>query len=442
MPSITKRIIDAKVLFFRKVVMPLILVFFCPLIVMLMWYTLTQLEGSFHKLFLLFLENGAVSVIYKIWNPVFFGTPAAWKIIGIFTAFELFLMRVVPGKTFKGPITPEGNVPIYKANGVACYLITILTFYLCSFKFQLFSPTIIFDHLGAIFGTLSFCSFILCIFLYLKGRYAPSSTDCGTTGNILFDFYWGTELYPRIFGFDVKMFTNCRFGMMSWGILLMSYAAKQHQLYGLSDAMLVSVALQLIYITKFFIWETGYLGSLDIMHDRAGFYICWGVLVWLPCVYTSPSMYLVHHPHHLGTPLALTIFLVGFAGITINYLADRQRQYVRAKNGNCKIWGKKPEITIARYTTEKGEEKESILLSSGWWGIARHFHYIPEIVGALAWSIPALFSNFSPYFYVSFLTILLMERAFRDDVRCAKKYGEDWDKYCEKVPYKIIPYIL
>lgn len=29
-------------------------------------------------------------------------------------------------------------------------------------------------------------------------------------------------------------------------------------------------------------WETGYLSTIDIMHDRAGYYICWGCLVWVP----------------------------------------------------------------------------------------------------------------------------------------------------------------
>ena len=36
---------------------------------------------------------------------------------------------------------------------------------------------------------------------------------------------------------------------------------------------MVSVGLQLIYITKFFMWEMGYMRSLDIMHDRAGWMI-------------------------------------------------------------------------------------------------------------------------------------------------------------------------
>lgn len=122
--------------------------------------------------------------------------------------------------------------------------------------------------------------------LYLKGNFAPSSSDHGSSGNLLFDYYWGTELYPRILRWDVKQFSNCRFGMMAWPLLIISFSAKQSELDGLSNAMIVSVALQLIYIAKFFVWETGYFRSLDIMHDRAGFMICWGCLVWVPCVST------------------------------------------------------------------------------------------------------------------------------------------------------------
>ncbi|MFS7992065.1 putative 7-dehydrocholesterol reductase [Helianthus anomalus] len=51
------------------------------------------------------------------------------------------------------------------------------------------------------------------------------------------------------------------------------------------------------------------------------------------------------------------------------------------------------------------------------WGLSRHFHYVPEIMAAFFWTVPALFDNFLPYFYVVFLTILLFDRAKRDDGR-------------------------
>ncbi len=425
----------------RKVIIPLFLILFTPPAIFIFWYINTELGGSFTSFWQLVVRHGFIATLASICAPIFFGSPTAWKILVFFAAFQLILMRVVPGKPFLGPVTPKGNTPVYKANGFPCFLITMGTFWFGGFVFRFFEPSILYDNLGPILGALNLFSLLFCLFLLVKGFVRPSSSDSGSSGNPLFDYYWGIELYPRIFGWDVKQFTNCRFGMMSWPLLLLSYAAKQQELYGLSDSMVIAVALQLIYIGKFFYWETGYFRSLDIMHDRAGFMICWGCLVWVPCVYTSPTMYLVHHSNQLGPWLGGVIFVLGAGSILINYLADRQRQQVRAKNGDCLIWRRRPELIAVTYQTEDGETRENVLLASGWWGLSRHFHYIPEIAAAFFWSVPALFSHFIAYFYVLFLTMLLIDRAFRHDQRCAKKYGAAWNDYCEKVPYKIIPFI-
>jgi 7-dehydrocholesterol reductase len=426
----------------RQTVVPALLIAVCPPTAILVWYVHTALGGSLSALLALFAKDGLVATIASIWGPVFFGTRSAWSLIGVFALFELVLMRLLPGKRFLGPVTANGNVPVYKANGVLAFSVTLAAYAGASFGLHLFPASILHDNFGGILGALNVFSVVFCALLYAKGRLAPSSSDHGSSHNPLFDYYWGTELYPRVFGWDVKMFTNCRFGMMAWPLLLVSFAAKQHELYGLSDSMAVAVLLQLVYVAKFFWWETGYLRSLDIMHDRAGFYICWGCLVWVPSIYTSSTLYLVQHPNHLGLPLAALIFVLGTASIFINYAADAQRQRVRATNGQTTVWGKAPLILVGHYTTEGGETKESLLLASGFWGIARHFHYVPEILGALFWTLPALFSNVLPYFYVIFLTALLTDRAFRDDNRCAIKYGPDWKAYCAKVRYKILPGIV
>jgi 7-dehydrocholesterol reductase len=420
---------------------PIFLLLACPPMAILFWYTNTALSGSFQLLFERFTIDGFFSTLYEIWRPIFFGSRTAWAMIGCFAAVQLLFMKILPGKTVFGPETPNENIPRYKANGVPSFLLTLFLYLYAGAYLRLFPLTIIYDEFGPLIGALNFFSLIFCLFLYFKGTVSPSNTDQGTSGNFFFDYYWGTELYPRVLGWDVKMFTNCRFGMMSWALIILSFAAKQKQLYGLSDSMMVAVLLQLIYIGKFFLWEPGYLRSLDIMHDRAGFYICWGCLVWVPAVYTSPTAYLVNHPNHLGFPLAYTLLIVGTSAIVINYLADLQRQKIRLSRGDCMIWGKKPELTVANYTTKLGEKRESLLLASGWWGIARHFHYLPEIIGALCWSLPALFNNFFPYFYVVFLTILLFDRTTRIEKRCKEKYGQDWQKHCEKVRYRLIPFI-
>lgn len=428
---------------FHQTMGPLLLILVCPPVVFAFWYTNTTLDGSLMKFWKFISQNGVESVYSTIWGPYFWGTKTAWKILAVFALIQLLFMRWMPGKTKEGPVTPKGHIPIYKDNGFISFIATMALFFLSTTVFHLFPATILYDHLAGLLGALNIFSLFFCLFLLIKGRLFPSGPDSGSSGNLIFDYYWGTELYPRLFNWDVKVFTNCRFGLMSWPLLLWSYAAKQQQLYGeISDSMLVAVALQWIYVSKFFIWESGYLRSLDIMHDRAGYYICWGCLLWVPGMYTTSTFYLVNHPNHLGWALSTLIFACGTAFILMNYFADRQRQKVRATNGNCKVWGRKPAFTIGNYMTERGEPKQNILLTSGWWGLARHFHYVPEVLASLCWSLPALFNDFLPYFYVVFLTILLANRAYRDDKRCSDKYGEDWQKYCDQVPYKIIPYVI
>ena len=169
---------------------------------------------------------------------------------------------------------------------------------------------------------------------------------------------------------------------------------------------------------------------------------CWGCLVWVPSIYTSHTLYLVNHSNNLGPTLAATIFTVGLLSIWINYQADYQRELVRSTNGRCKVWGSDPKLIRAQYTTTQGEVKESVLLVSGWWGVARHFHYVPELTAALCWSLPALFASPLPYFYFVMLLILLTHRSLRDDRRCQQKYKHFWDEYCKHVPYRILPWVF
>lgn len=59
----------------------------------------------------------------------------------------------------------------------------------------------------------------------------------------------------------------------------------------------------------------------------------------------------------------------------------------------------------------------------------------------LGWCLLCGFDNPVPYFYVLYFGLLLVHRALRDDHKCKKKYGKDWDTYCRMVPSRIIPYI-
>jgi 7-dehydrocholesterol reductase len=61
------------------------------------------------------------------------------------------------------------------------------------------------------------------------------------------------------------------------------------------------------------------------MHDRFGFYIYWGVTVWVPSLYTLAGLYLVKHPYQLSTLHAALLYLGGVVSLYLNYATDEQR---------------------------------------------------------------------------------------------------------------------
>src|SRR5271170_7741034 len=121
----------------RQTLIPLFLLTVCPPTALLVWYTDTALGGSLSALVSFFGREGAFGAFAAIWGPVFFGTATAWKIIGIFAAVELVLMRLLPGARFVGPVTANGNVPVYKANGVLAFLVSLALFAGASFGLHL-----------------------------------------------------------------------------------------------------------------------------------------------------------------------------------------------------------------------------------------------------------------------------------------------------------------
>ncbi len=308
-------------LFGNRVLGSLLLMLTTPIFCLTFIHTCLHLNGSLQNLFVEVKTGGIVHFIRQVWPTAF--DPYAWRIILGFMAFELALIRIIPGKEFRATVTSTGHVPIYNANGFQCYLVTIFSMFAVAYL-GVFNPADIYDNMDKIISSLNLFAIAFCTFLTIKGLHFPSTKDSGTNGNVIVDFFWGTELYPRVLGWDVKQFTNCRFGMMFWQVAVLAYGFKQYQLYReISSSMLVSITLQTIYIAKFFMWETGYFCSMDIQHDRAGYYICWGCLVWVPSMYTIHTFFMVEHPVALSFPTTVFLIIAGAFSIWCNYDCDR-----------------------------------------------------------------------------------------------------------------------
>jgi 7-dehydrocholesterol reductase len=429
-PKVTP--VDASII--RTTIGPLFIMMTTPFLMLALWMTARFHDGS-----LLAFANAGPSVW---WSQTPAPTTTAAAIIVGWIVVQAVLLQWLPGKRFLGPVTPAGVQPEYKLNGIAAWFVTHIGLFGVAWPLGWLDPGKLYDHYGSMLVTLCLSALVLCVFLSWKGRNYPTAPDTVLTGYPILDFFQGPELHPRIFGVNIKQLVNCRISMMGWSVIAISLAVSQWERHGvISTSMIASVTVLVVYLFKFFWWESGYFTSLDIMHDRFGYYLCWGLFAWVPSAYEIPFLYLVDHPIQWSIPVAAGMVAFGILSIWVNYDADAQRQRVRETQGETLIWGKRPETIRAPYTTADGQKRESLLLVSGWWGVARHFHYVPELALAAAWTVPAGFTHVLPWFYWVFLTILLFDRAGRDDKRCSAKYGDAYQEYKKRVPYRIVPYV-
>jgi len=198
--------------------------------------------------------------------------------------------------------------------------------------------------------------------------------------------------------------------------------------------------LHLTYILDFFYHEGWYLRTIDIAHDHFGFYLAWGDTIFLPMMYTLQSLYLLYHPVHLSPLALLSVLFLGWSGYGVFRAVNNQKDRVRATKGRCSVWGSPAQCIEVHYTTMDGP-RSSLLLCSGFWGLSRHFNYVGDLMISSAMCLACGTQHLLPYFYIVYMTIVLLHRVERDQARCAAKYGLYWQEYCRRVPYKVLPYV-
>lgn len=91
-------------------------------------------------------------------------------------------------------ITPWAFIhrPTKQANGLQAYFASLLLFFLL----QQYGPAYglevswVYHHMGELLSAMNLFSLAFCGFLLVKGLTRPSTTDSGSSGNWIIDFYW------------------------------------------------------------------------------------------------------------------------------------------------------------------------------------------------------------------------------------------------------------
>eukprot|EP00928_Gymnodinium_smaydae_P047545 TRINITY_DN3173_c0_g1_i1.p1 TRINITY_DN3173_c0_g1~~TRINITY_DN3173_c0_g1_i1.p1 ORF type:complete len:580 (-),score=134.69 TRINITY_DN3173_c0_g1_i1:72-1724(-) len=323
------------------------------------------------------------------------------------------------------------------------------------------------------------------------------------------DFFMGVVRNPRLFKgtlkipFDLKRFWNARPGLTGWVLLNISYMAAMYyncrlpSAYTAKDSLIFSThaaksdAIKNIfanvdpngfcdatgsfdnigwtaifislahwyYIFDYNLVEPAYLTTTDIRHDLFGFMLTYGDWGFLSRFYpitfmgflsvqgSNPAGYITKNYMYMLIGFAMHVF-----GMLMFRITNIEKHLFRThmNDGGDPDKYRSPLSTRIFFGDKKVQfirtSEGSLLLTSGFWGLARHFNYIGDLTMCVGWAI-ACYNPTSPFpwlpiSYCVYFWIMDIHRCFRDEERCAIKYGEDWKLYKETVPYAIFPGIF
>uniref|UniRef100_A0A667YC87 Delta(14)-sterol reductase LBR n=1 Tax=Myripristis murdjan TaxID=586833 RepID=A0A667YC87_9TELE len=357
----------------------------------------------------------------------------ALGIVLLWTLFQALLYILPVGKVrVKSMPLRTGERLKYRTNGFFAIVVSAVA--VAAAVYQGVDLTYIHSNFLQLAVASFLGSFLLSVYLYVRSRYVPPDQLAlgGNSGNVVYDFFKGHELNPRIKNFDLKFFCEMRPGLIGWCVInfAMALAEMQEQhLEAPSHAMILVNLFQLLYVVDGLWNEEAILTTMDLMHDGFGFMLAFGDLVWVPFTYSLQAYYLVTHPNPLGLPALIAIVAIKLLGFYIFRMSNSQKNAFRRNPSDPKL------AHLKTIPTATGKS----LLVSGWWGVVRHPNYLGDLIMALAWSLPCGFSHLLPWYYMIYFIILLVHRNSRDMSECRRKYGSAWDEYCQTVRYRIIP---
>lgn len=344
--------------------------------------------------------------------------------------------------------------------------------------------TFMYDNYLQILTANILISYALATFVYVRSfSVKPGNADNrelaagGQSGNMLYDWFIGRELNPRITipllgEIDIKEFCELRPGLMGWTLFNFAFIARQYKAYGfVTDSILLITGFQTLYVLDSFWMESAILTTMDITTDGFGFMLAFGDLAWVPFIYSLQAHYLAVYPLSLGIYGTAGVLSVLGLGYYIFRGANNEKNRFRTDPTD-------PRVAHLKYIETKSGSK---LLISGWWGTARHINYLGDWIMAWSYCLPTgiagylvQHSSVAPvnnqsaadgsfiyrgphihtevvqgaakgwgmlftYFYVLYFGILLVHREMRDEEKCVRKYGADWKRYRAIVKYRIIP---
>lgn len=396
----------------------LILIFFTPLITILPQLMCTQNKCKFEYPDIPTDLNSYINL----------------KAFVTYLGFFLFvtIVSISPiGTKVDGPQSRIGRLQ-YRLNGFLCALLSLIVFITCVYKEFEVTDLIMQNHVqfsisGWIIGV------ILSLLLFMKGNKAPvvNLNIHGSTNSVIYNFWQGREINPRIGPLDIKMnfFRTAMIAIILINLTIVTKAIEEAESYSvehLNISVILAALLQIIYSMDALLFESAMLTTFEVMYEGTGYMLCTGYMLF-PFLPTLMTKYILYNKPQFTYLLALPIlfFIIGYLLYKISNLEKNEFR----KNPLS------PTVShLETIPTIRGKK----LIVSGLWGHVRHPNYLGDIMMWWSMSCISLACDILPYYYAIICTGLLVHRAIRDNERCKMRYGLAWEQYISRVKYMIL----
>lgn len=354
---------------------------------------------------------------------------------GAFIVFLFVLTRLLPGKKVEGqPLPGSGLRLTYKINGMALFVATHMLIFSAAWFFDL-SLTPLLEHFWSLLVAANLITLVWLALMYraeakrLSARAQAGIEDLQTSERgLLARLWYGIELNPQLLGVDLKVFAY-QPSLIGLGVLNVAFGWAQYEQLGhLTPQMLAYQVFWWGYLFTHYWLEDNVLSMWDVIAEKFGFMLLWGDLVLVPFFYCIAGWWVLQASEPMALGRVLAIAALHGLGLWIFRQSNAQKNRFKKDRGAI-IWGKPAETLGGR------------LLISGWWGIGRKINYTGEIMVYSSFALCSGFVSWIPYVLPLWLCLLLPHRAWRDEQRCAAKYGELWEQYTKIAKFRMIPFL-
>lgn len=358
---------------------------------------------------------------------------------------QLLFSAILPGPSVLGfPIPQEDKRRlVYKCNGLAGWYLS-LALAVVAHVTGVFDFTTLYKHSGAMLTTAILFADAVAILMYLECCRTRRSD--GSLAYFAHDFVMGQYLNPRLGGIDLKMLAEIKVSWLLLFALDVSCALSMKRDHGhIPNRMYIVLLIHGLYTNACMKGEESIPYTWDIFQECWGWMLIYWNLAGVAFAYTFNGRFIyAQQMDDLPTWMFVLLVVCVLAAYWVFDEANAQKNRFRARKLSGayvdRPWAfpQLPNATLQNpkyLTTAFG----SALLMDGWWAYVRKPHYTADLCLAWLLCLPCGFTHFLPYFFVCFFLPMLVHREWRDSKRCAEKYQDDWVKYCEQVPYILIP---